>query len=157
MNRTGVAIVVLVSVLFVAASPGPATYEDVAALSPSAKAGKRESVRKLFSLLEYSDGAVTEDIDIALGATICKRPRLFLEEMKRSGIATREAYLPGLLGNLGEEFVDRYDAQAEELSNRRTALLTVTAPELVLLRDRCIQELDQQIQDTSEAIRGAKP
>jgi hypothetical protein len=137
-------VIVLVGVgSEVFASPSSATEADVFALESSALAGNREAIRSLFNLYSRSDGAVSEDIDIVLGNTIRKHPKVFLEELKRS---KKKSRLDALVGNTGPDLVDRFEEQAVELKRRRDALRTVHEPLLIEVRDACIRELDREIE-----------
>lgn len=63
------------------------------------------------ALYKLSDGAISEDISITLGKLITKNPCLFLLITKEN---PHLLIAPGgLVGNLGEEYVDRFKAQKE--------------------------------------------
>jgi hypothetical protein len=127
-----------------------ATEEQVSVLLPPTEAGDRMAIRKLFELYQYSDGAVSEDIDVALGRTIRKHPQLFLEELNRSGRANCERCLPSLVGNTGEELVDRLQAQVKELDKRKNALKAVHQKSLEKLRDKLVRILNEGIREIRE-------
>lgn len=127
-----------------------ATEEEISVLQTSAKTGDRAAIRKLFTLYPYSDGAVSEDIDVALGQTIRKHPQIFLEELNRSGRANCERCIPSLVGNTGEELVDRLQAQVNELDKRKKALRSVHQKSLEKLRDKLIRILNEEIREIRE-------
>lgn len=157
MNPKVLASLVLGVSLCAAATPEPTTEDDVFALAPAAKAGDRKSIRSLFALYAGSDGAVMEEIDIALGATIRKHARMFLEELKRSGRNELRGALDGMLGNTGEEFVDRVHARLEEMKSRRASLAAVSDRGLLALRDQCLNQVDQDIEQLSRIDREEQP
>ena len=156
MNRIQATLtaVLLVAGSEISAAPPPATEADVLALEASALAGKRDAIRALFNLQTRSDGAVSEYIDIVLGSTIRKNPKVFLEELKRSEKKTR---LDALVGNTGPDLVDRFEEQAVELKRRREALRTVHEPSLIEVRDACIRELDGEIEAVTTAAQQFAP
>lgn len=119
-----------------------ATEDQVTALEGPAQAGSRQAIRELFALRQEADGAVAEDIDIALGSTIRAYPKPFLEELKRSAQTQR---LGGLLANAGPKFVDDFVGQLGELRERRSALATVKVRELIDVRTKCLSVLDAEI------------
>lgn len=112
-------------------------------------AGNREAVRTVFAL--HTDGASAETQDIVLGTLITVNPRMFLQELQRSQKTTGDRYLPGLLGNLGYDYVDRFKAQIHELRARKAALLTVHDTSLLQLRNTCVASLDKQIKNLASA------
>lgn len=134
----------------------PVTEANVSALESKAQAGERESIRQLFGLLFHSDGAVTEAIQIALGKVITRHPQKFLEELQERGITANSTFLEGLLGNLGEPFVDNFKGQVEELKTRRAALLSVDEVSLQDVRDQCVNELDDEIEMRTRAAKEAE-
>lgn len=123
-----------------AADPAKSIEVRVAVLEPRASLGNRKAVRQLFVLRNVSDGAVAEEIDIALGKVIKKHPQIFLSELSRS---QREPD-SSLLGNLGPKYVDRLTAHADELKRRAAALRTVRDQALVEMRDKCIFILERE-------------
>lgn len=115
---------------------------DLRILAYNAWASDRNAVRLLFGLFEISDGDFSESLCIDLGRLIRIDPQLFLEElhnhMRYSGL------LDGLLGNLGDEYVDLVDGHSLERELRVTALRTVDIDSLITLRDSCIAELKSE-------------
>ncbi len=105
----------------------------------------RMAVKIGFKLFNISDGAFSEDLDQMLGSLICKNPQMFLEELNsRKNITSR---FDALLGNLGEEYRVNKDSEQAELKRRIEALNTVKPKNLVNLRDRCILELKNQLDE----------
>lgn len=132
------------------ASTSPVTETEVTAIEPRIQKGEPLAVRQAFDLSRRADGAVSERLDIALGAIITQHPRLFLEELRRSG---RTKGMDSLLGNLGPRYVDRFTAQAQVLQARAMALQSVAAPELDETRLQCLQVLRPMIEQLSEMGR----
>jgi hypothetical protein len=125
--------------------------EEVVALGKAVGLGNEEAVRKLFNT--RADGAVAEEIDIILGKVVRSNPKLFLEGLSQSWRANCGSCLPGLVGNTGDELVDRFRDQLKELKARRRALQGVTAQELLPLRDKCLRALDDDIREVKRAIQ----
>jgi hypothetical protein len=124
--------------LFAAENQALPTEQDVAMLEKAVLSGDRAAVQAAFRLRLRADGAVAESVDIVLGSIIESHPRLFLQELQRSGNFVR---LDSLLGNLGPKYVDRMKAQSRELGKRAAALRKVSDPAVRETRDRCIIQL----------------
>jgi hypothetical protein len=124
--------------------------QQVFAYSSAVQAGNRKAVRAVFAL--NTDGASAEAQDVVLGKLIIVRPQLFLEELQRSQFASCKWCLDGLLGNLGDDYVDRPTAQLRQLKKRREAFRTVHENPVVKLRNECIASLTEQIQTLHEVI-----
>lgn len=140
--------------LCTAASLAEAPVDEgaVMALKNMAEAGDRDAVHRLFGFYSHADGAAAEGIDMILGNVARKHPRLFLEELatfRRSGARMPYPSPNDGCTNLGNtlELADQTAAQIAELRSRRDALVTVTDVRLKLLRDDCIRQLDEAIQD----------
>jgi hypothetical protein len=108
-------------------------------------------MRELLSL--KTDGAVAEDVDVIMGGAIRNHPEAFLVEVARTQRAQCDSCLESLLGNLGDDFVDRLPEQIEELSKRKTALRTVKVASVQALRDKCVFIIDRQITQIRSLIR----
>jgi hypothetical protein len=117
-------------------------YTNSRILERQVISGDAESVRLAFRLFSITDSAYTEELDILLGKLIRINPKLFLREL----VANQDLIgtLEGLLGNEGEEYVDRLKAQCLENRLRQKALQSVTNPSLRRKRDDCVNELDRQ-------------
>ena len=124
---------------------------DVLALGARVHAGDRIAMRELLSL--KTDGAVAEDVDVIMGGAIRNHPEAFLVEIARTQRAQCDSCLESLLGNLGDDFVDRFPEQIEDLSKRRTALRTVKVVSVQSLRDKCVFILDRQITQIRSLIK----
>jgi hypothetical protein len=136
----------------VAASPpgAAATETDVFNLQSQVESGSRLAMRKLLSL--EVDGAVAEDVDVVMGGAIRNHPEAFLGEIARTSKAQCAPCLEGLLGNLGDDFVDRFPEQVIELEKRKDALRSVEPAQLRTLRDRCVRILEMQIAEIQAII-----
>lgn len=102
--------------------------------------GDRDATRLLFRLSPIVDGALAEDRVIILGALVRINPRLFLEEYKayRSACPCR-----GYVENDGPPYVDKQEAQNLETELRLAALMNITDPELLEVRDECVAALKE--------------
>jgi len=114
----------------------------VAELVPKIQAGDQKSLREGLLLLPMTDGALGEDLTIALGRTIRPYAARFLEALAAGGPIAR---LDALVGSLGGEFVDKFGLQLIELEARKQALLKVRDPKLQRARALCLSALDEQI------------
>jgi hypothetical protein len=121
---------------------------DVAVLEKSVRAGDRTAVQAAFRLRSKADGAAGEYVDWVLGSLIHRHPKLFLEEVQRSGNLTR---LDSILGNLGPTYVDRMAEQTRVLKLRVASLRKVKDPALVEIRNKCLQELNRLIDDRAQS------
>ncbi len=130
-------------------------YTNSQILERQVISGDAESVRLAFRLLSITDSAYTEELHILLGKIIRINPKLFLRELvaNQNLVGT----LDGLLGNLGEEYVDRLKAQCLENRLRQKALQSVTDPSLRPKRDECVNELDRQWQTDCGANNRLQP
>jgi hypothetical protein len=124
--------------------------EVVFSYSKAVQAGDRAAIKTVFAL--NTDGASAEAQDIVLGKLIPKHPALFLKMLQHSQFANRKACLPGLLGNLGADYVDRPIAQKHELIRRRDALASVHITSLEKLRNQCVAELNDQVRELQPII-----
>ena len=100
-----------------------------------------EAVRLAFRFCRAEKAAahLSEMLDEMLGRLIRIDAPLFLRELKRVGVD--KIRMDSLVGNFGEEYVDRIEAQAYETEQRIQSLRRVTDPSLKEVRDRCLLEL----------------
>jgi hypothetical protein len=117
---------------------------DLSLLEVQVISRDREAVRLAFRLFAESDGEYSEILDIMLGRLIRIDPMLFLEELKGQEQNTKE--MGGLLGNVGQEYVDRLGGRIYEVEQRIAALMTVTDPELLEIRAACVDELNSMLE-----------
>ena len=136
-------LVALGGAAFAAEPVADASEAQVFALQSRVRAGDRIAMHRLLDL--PADGAVAEYVSIIMGQAIRSHPNAFLEEVAKNWRALCDACLESLLGNLGDDFVDRFPQQLKELSKRREALRSVKATSTQSLRDKCILLLDRKI------------
>jgi hypothetical protein len=119
-------------------------YDNLYKLESLVQKQNRIAVKVSFKLYSISDADFTETLDQILGRLIRTNPKLFLEELKLH----RELVgnLSGILGNLGEKFVDEEDLSKKEIIKRIQSLEKVKSKSLIGIRDECIIELKSQIQ-----------
>ena len=118
-------------------------YESLPMLKRQVYAGDRNAVRVAFRLMRISDGEFSEWLDIILGSLIRIDARLFLQELKAHRAEVSE--LSSLVGNLGEEFVDKIAAHNLEMELRIQALSRVDDDALSAIRDECVAALRNDI------------
>jgi len=131
----------LVEVISYSSSVDPETQtdQDLPVLEVQVISCDSEAVRLAFRLLPKSDGDVAEQLCIMLGRVIRTKPKLFLESLKAAELDS--GLLGGLVGNFGQEYVDREEADAYEARARIKALLTVKDSSLKSIRDGCVRLL----------------
>ena len=151
MRAIAILALVFLAVAASAAEDREVSEVEVIALERAAHAGDKAAIVALFNA--RADGAVAEEIDIALGSLIRSNPNLFLESLSQSWRANCDACLPGLVGNTGDALVDRFDDQMKELKKRRAALEGVNNQALLSLRAKCLTALDADIREVASAIQ----
>ena len=108
----------------------------------------RDSVAvQLAFVIEPSMGSgdLSETLDIMLGQLIRIAPRLFLSELQAQEQRQGRVSVPG--GNLGEEYVDRMQAQCRELHLRIRAIRSVSDASLATTKRLAIAELESAAQE----------
>jgi hypothetical protein len=123
-------------------------YAGLPMLARQVEARDREAVRLAFALFAVADTDFWEQLDIMLGKLIRIDPQLFLEEL--SPKLDHAVELDGLVGNQGDAYIDRMKAQCLDLRLRARALEGVTQPDLSTAKERCLVELQKQIQRVCE-------
>ena len=121
-------------------------YARVGSLRARVDKQERIAVKVPFRLFTVSDGEFGESLDQILGSLIRRNPTMFLEELNihRSLVPG----LGGLLGNLGDEFVDQTSKRQRELGLRIASLRSVQKKALSSLRNECIAKLTSRLQST---------
>jgi hypothetical protein len=105
--------------------------------------GDRDALRLAFKLFTIADGEYAEGLQIEIGKLININPKLFLQELKnhRHLIVS----LDGLVGHLGQDYVDGFERQTKEKEKRIKSLNKVSDKDLIIVRDECLKELDRQV------------
>lgn len=119
---------------------------------------ERESVELAFRMRHIADGAFLEDLDIILGKLIRVDPELFLSELQRARVPPRA--MDGLVGNLGDAYVDQMERQCKEMRLRRQALNSVLRRSLIQTKGQAITALAADssfCQDTQPGASGDVP
>lgn len=119
-------------------------------LSKQAYAGNSYAAEAMFKLsqLVCADAEHSEFMDISIGQLIKPQPALFLallEKYKRKDLS-------GLLGNLGDAFVDKPAEEAQELKLRYVALASVKSGPNEIQQD-ALTELKNQIAQAEAAAK----
>jgi len=121
-------------------------YQGLPMLQRQVEARERHATQLAFRLMTITDGASSEALDIMLGKLIRIDPKLFLEELSKSNYIKIGQYrFDGLVGNEGEEFVDKEQAQCLEQRLRIESLSKIKDNNLLPLRDICISNLDDML------------
>jgi hypothetical protein len=121
-------------------------YQGMPMLQRQVEARDRQATRLAFRLMTITDGASSEALDIMLGKLIRIDPKLFLEELRKSNYIKIGQYrFDGLVGNEGEEFVDKELAQCLEQRLRIESLSKIKDNNLLPLRDICISTLNDSL------------
>jgi hypothetical protein len=107
--------------------------------------GDPQSVRLAFNLMAIADGGFAEELDIILGTLIRINPKLFLQGLNEYDILVER--IDALVGNQGDQYVDRLKAQCYDMNLRINALRKVNDPKLKGVRDKCIESLRHQIKE----------
>lgn len=117
-------------------------------LTDKARSGNKYAAEIMFRLrkLVCGDGDHSEQMDISIGTLIKPQAALFLSLIEKYKIRD----LPGVLGNLGDAFVDRGPESKTELQLRYAALASVkNAPRE--WQDNCLAELKHQIAEYDDS------
>lgn len=87
-------------------------FSNIEQLEMLVQQGDRDALRLAFKLFAIADGANAEGLQIEIGKLINTNPKMFLQELKnhRQLIIS----LDGLVGNLGQDYVDKFDQQRAE-------------------------------------------
>jgi hypothetical protein len=115
-------------------------FIDIKMLEKQIYSSDKEAVKLGFELHQLTDGSYTETMDIILGSLIRINAKLFLETL--CSYRNKIARLDALVGNLGPQYIDRYEAQKLEAKLRIEALSKICDPKLNKLRDECIKSLE---------------
>ena len=114
---------------------------------------ERESVELAFRMRHIADGAFLEDLDITLGKLIRIDPEMFLSELQRAHVPVQA--MDGLVGNLGDEYVDQMERQCEEMGLRKKALERIAQSSLLQTRNRALSALHKDMSFCHSAQQGA--
>lgn len=103
------------------------------------------AVNLAFQLYPLTDGAASEDLFGQIGMMVKEKPEFFLTMIKKYKIQH-----PKIIDSLAasypvDEFVDNLDKMISEIELRIEALETVQNPELIGLRNQCINFLSKNL------------
>lgn len=128
-------------------------------------AGNLYVVEATFRLMAYVEpGAYYEDFFISLGQLATKHPRLFLQMLTKYKDNFRYEYPVTMTEILDivpdivtEEDARRRDEEELKLYEKRLkALKSVTDEELLEIRDKCIAEIEKNIKEIKERMKGKR-
>ena len=114
-------------------------YQNLGMLERQVISRDPNSIKLAFRLKGIADGAFAEDLDVLLGQLIRIDPTLFLRQLKNANI--QNGRLDALVGNYGDIYVDKVEAQRLETKERIRALETVSDSALKEIQDKCLVEL----------------
>jgi hypothetical protein len=115
---------------------------DLDILELQVTGGDREAFRLAYRLQQATPpGDLLEELTLILARALRPQPMMFLREM--NSLLPESATLRSILMMPGPEYVDRPHAVEHELERRRDALRAVTEPELLALRERCLQLMSE--------------
>jgi len=112
-------------------------------------AGKSKYMSIAFDLLPLLDGAAAEETSISLGRAIPHAPLIFLIQL-RDHIKNIER-LDVLLGNLGDEYVDKLNESTVELKKRLQAIQNVDDPSLIQIKKTVVEEFNSQLAENADS------
>ena len=124
---------------------------DVERLAWWVSRGNRLAIRQSFAAARTLDAASDSArvLRQSYGAIIKQDPAAFLALARDEGAP--DGVVTGDAAAVPEPILDDGAAQADELEARRAALMRVTSPALVALRDRCVAGIDARL--TALALR----
>ena len=120
-----------------------ARYQHILLLETQISAGDRSAFRLAYRLRPKSDGALLEDLTVALSRMIRPHPQVFLEELQKFGPSSESTV--AIIRMVGEEYVDLSSARKYEIEKRIEALRSVDEDSVVGTRDLCIRILEDAI------------
>lgn len=123
-------------------------FSNIEQLDKLVQRGDKDALRLAFKLFTIADGEYAEGLQIEIGKLININPSLFLQELKnhRHLIVS----LDGLVGNLGQDYVDELELEKIEIEKRIKSLKLITDKDLIIIRDECLTELNRQLKRTQE-------
>lgn len=118
-------------------------FSKIEQLDKMIQRGDRDALRVAFKLFTIADGADAEGLQIEIGKLINTDAKLFLQELKihRKLVVS----LGGLVGNLGEDYVDEPELQRKEKEKRIQSLKNIMDKNLIDVRDECLMEIERQV------------
>jgi len=123
-------------------------FSKIDQLDKLVQQGNRDALRLAFKLFTIADGEYAEGLQIEIGKLINVNPKLFLQELKNQRHLI--VNLDGLVGNLGQDYVDEFERQTKEKEKRIKSLHKVSDKDLIKTRDDCLTELDKQVKRKHE-------
>jgi len=114
-------------------------YQNLGMLERQVISRDPNAIKLAFRLKAIADGAFAEDLDVLLGQLIRIDPALFLRQLKNAKV--QNGRLDALVGNYGDIYADKVEAQRLETKERIRALETVSDSALKEIQDKCLVEL----------------
>lgn len=106
-----------------------------------------------FHIRHLTDGGAAEDLDISLGKTVHKNPRLFLSLFDECiNSHDKPSSYDTILLNLGSEYVDDFPAQVREMQKRLNRIQGINDDKLRKAKAMAIKILTDGIAEQKEII-----
>lgn len=129
----------------------PKLYALLECIEPEYLKGRSAEIRLAFRLLHNTEASFSEDLRALLGGLARTRPELFLKEIAALQSEFPDQDLTELAGWVSP---DLGGLQTQELRGRRRALQSVSVPQYLTLRDRCLKQVDLAIQEGATDSQG---
>lgn len=126
-------------------------YGDVHVLDDQVKKSKKIAVQITFRLLNMADGDFAESLEIILGKLIRANARLFLQELGNFG--SKDFCPKGIIGNLGDDFVDQPKEAVTEITLRKAALTKVTDPKFASSKATCLRVIESVLREEQQDLK----
>jgi hypothetical protein len=114
-------------------------YQNLGMLERQVISRDPNAIKLAFRLKAIADGAFAEDLDVLLGQLIRIDPALFLRQLKNAKV--QNGRVDALVGNYGDIYADKVEAQRLETKERIRALETVSDSALKEIQNKCLVEL----------------
>lgn len=121
-------------------------YSNKGVLVRNIEAGEIRSVELAYSLLLITDGGFSEDLLVTIGKLSRITPQLFLGSLN-AAITKNIINSCEFITMLGQEYTDNDGARCLEKEKRINSLAKVRAPELSVIKNRCLSVLHSSVND----------
>lgn len=115
------------------------------------RAGNERYISLAFLIRSYADGAMLEDINIAIGSSFPQKTSYILSMFVKYKL--NESSLKGILLNTGENLVDNFQGQVDELNRRIAALDRISNKKMAGIKKRSKKILEDEKDFLEREIR----
>lgn len=105
-------------------------------------AGNEQFISVAFLMRSYADGAMLEDIDIAIGSAFIQKTEYILTIFVKYKL--NDSSIKNILLNTGENLVDDFQGQIDELNKRIAALDRISNKKLSDIKKRCKKIIEDE-------------